>query len=91
MKKTFSVNYQKLIKKPSHSSPKSKYDYLIKNIYDDCIVKNPLILTSIQKKRIWEVLFTTNYCWSLITLISTRRLISLPRSVSLLSIGRVCP
>jgi hypothetical protein len=40
-----------LIKKPSHSSPKSKYDYLIKNIYDDCIVKNPLILTSIQKRE----------------------------------------
>jgi len=49
--KNFSVNYRMLIKKPSHSSPKSKYDYLIKNIYDDCIVKNPLILTSIQKRE----------------------------------------
>jgi hypothetical protein len=51
MKKTFLLIIDVNKKKPSHSSPKSKYDYLIKNIYDDCIVKNPLILTSIQKRE----------------------------------------
>lgn len=51
MKKTFLLIIDVNKKKSSHSSPKSKYDYLIKNIYDDCIVKNPLILTSIQKRE----------------------------------------
>ena len=62
MKKTFLLIIDVNKKSPPIVLQKANIITLLKNIYDDCIVKNPLILTSIQKKRIWKVLFITNYC-----------------------------